>query len=244
MRDGQRVYEKDPKSMYSNKTIWLGLIALSILSAGDCKLYAGSVTYTWYGPAGAGGLELISDNRAGKQVIQPVPMGPAVVQISYGPSQSQDNAFYFSINSTPVGFFQTIPGFMVISAPPPGGGLDSITFYAEQIFYVPEYAYVEILAPNGTLASSGQMPANLSAFESFGFGSYGYGVNTSPYFPEYFADEVYGSLGVPEPSTIVSMTIGMSLSFCFVFLRSRRRRRVAGVGLPRRGSSSVVATVV
>jgi hypothetical protein len=231
--------------MYFIKATWLGLIALLILPAGDCKLYAGSMTYTWYGPAGAGGLELISDNRAGNRVIQPVPMGPAVVQISYDPSQSQDNAFYFSINSTPVGFFQSIPGFMVISAPPPGGGLDSITFYAKQIFYTVESGYVEILAPNGTLASSGQMPANLSAFESFGFGSYGYGVNTSPYFPEYFAYEVDGSLGgAPEPSTIVSMTIGMSLSFCFVFLRSRRRRRVAGVGSPRRGSSSVVATVV
>src|ERR1017187_9618759 len=186
--------------MYSNKTIWLGLIALSILSAGDCKLYAGSVTYTWYGPAGAGGLELISDNRAGKQVIQPVPMGPAVVQISYDPSQSQENAFYFSINSTPVGFSAEMPLAVEISAPPPGGGLDSITFYAKQIFYTVESGYVEILAPNGTLASSGQMPANLSAFESFGFGSSGYGVNPSPDFPEYFAYEVDGSLGgVPEP---------------------------------------------
>jgi hypothetical protein len=220
--------------MYSIKATWLGLIALSILSAGDCKLYAGS-TFTWYGPAGAGGLDLIYDNQSGNQVIQPVPVGPAIVQISYDSSQPQNNSFYFSITSTPVGFFESLPVAMVINAPPPGGGLDSITFSAEQLYYVPEYAYVEILAPNGTLSSSSEMPPSLSAFENFGFGYYGYGVNTSPDFPEYFAYEVQGSLGVPEPSTIVSMTIGMSLTFWFAVQRRHPRRRAAIWGSPRRG---------
>jgi hypothetical protein len=222
--------------MYAIKTTGLGLIAISILAAGGGNLHAGSTVYSWNGSAG-GDLSIVDLNQTGNPTFQPVPPSPVVVQIAYDPSQFQDlgpvtsgdtttfqypNTFTLSISGTP-GFTQTVAVSMVITAPPPGGGLDSIEFDAQSFVQTSGYGGAVILAPNGTLASSTQLPGNLDAFEKYALthdgGSYNFTVPSGPDYPEY-TGQVFGTLSaVPEPSSIALLAIGATLCSCFVAMR-------------------------
>jgi hypothetical protein len=150
------------------------------------------------------------------------------VQTTGDQSFYKSDSFTFELDLNPPFFSDTQYGGyynLVVTAPAPGQGLDSITFYGT-LTARPGYnsdGMVTILAPNGTLSTSTVLPADLLAFESYALhdpgGNFSYTPGDAPTLPIYMGG-VGGYLGVPEPSTVISMSIGMVL-LVLVVLRRR-----------------------
>ncbi len=180
-------------------------------------------------------------------VFQPLPTPSSItVQIFYDPTlfaavatsgytttyqytgSTDGDSVLFSIVSNGLWptFSGNVPISLTITAPPPGQGPDSMEFYAMQQYPVdPGYGGVDLVAPNGTLASSLDVPTTLAAFRGPG-SSFDF---TPP--PQNDPGDSIGYFGlatgtlVPEPASIVSMTIGLCAGLPCVLWRRRMRAR-------------------
>jgi hypothetical protein len=236
--------------MYLVKATLLGLGVFAISLALGGRAWAGPLTYQWVAIPSGDLLEVVGTDPAGYPIIESLPLGPGVVQITYGPdpyarsSPGPDrdstyftaSTFQFWISIGP-GFggapdFDAGGGNIEIIAPPRGGGLDMMIFYGIEHMHDPGRGYVAILAPNGTLADSTEMPADLSAFEAYGRDHPGGSFNLTwgnGYNYPFYLWGIDGQLATsPEPATFVSMTTGMSILLCAAEMSRRRRRRACG----------------
>ena len=228
--------------MCSIKTLRLVLIPFLISVFGEINVHAGSYILPGYG---GGGLTVYQFDPITEQVtISSVPPPTSItVQIdydpgglgpeygnSYGATYYQPN-FDFQISGTgsPLwpGYSVSLPVSVEISAPPPGGGLDQIIFQADSFAFSVAPGSITLYAPNGTISDATQPPATLDAFVDYGGGQFFFGVPLQPDYPEW-TGFAFGSLGaVPEPPSIVTMSIGMFLLLSFIAQVRMTRRRPA-----------------
>jgi hypothetical protein len=230
--------------MRSFKATWRGLMAILVSMAGGRELRAGSMTYTWAATSNSSIFEVDGVDASGGVIGKYVDLHSGVVRLWYSPDQEPGltsttvgdtalfsmSAFQFTITLGP-DFYQGMPSGVEIIAPPPGGGLDVMIFSEiGDNLHQTGAGTLEIVAPNGTIKSLSQLPANLDAFASYALnhvgGDFSYEQPWTYTFP-FFSGGVEGILGgaVPEPSSIVSMMIGTFLPFSVPVARRFRRWR-------------------
>jgi hypothetical protein len=232
MRDGALA---EAKNMNLSQVIKVGLMLVTVSSAGDFRLYAGSTTYTFEGQGGAG-LSILTQQSDGSFTSAPVPPPTSItVTIVYDPDiifDAKSTSGFTTTYTNPVPLSFTITGTgspdwpdfatskssvstLVVTAPPPGRGPDSMTidgFQPPGPGEVPSTAEVQILAPNGTLSSSAQLPATLNAFTAGGSRSFtaNYLISRNPY--SHYMGTTAGTLNaVPEPAAVVLMLFGLRI---------------------------------
>ena len=236
------------ESMLIHKATCVSLLVLAGSMAGDHVLCAG--TYVWSAYSAQGSIQdFVGIDPSGGFIHGSVPVGAGDLRLEYLPSPGDrivmvsGDATFFRTYSTSYFFELSVaPGFgaqanqndnwnVEIIAPPPGGGLDAMIFTGIENTHNPGFGSFEIFAPNGTLTTTSELPSNLDAFEDYGRnhlgGTFEFLPGNDVTFPYYSGEFVTGVLWVaPEPPSIVSMAIGMSLPLCMVALCRWRRMRV------------------
>jgi hypothetical protein len=242
MRDEWRAEAKTMKISHVLKSV---VILIPVLSAGDLTLYAGSTTYT-FGAFGGEGESIWTFQPDGTITMTPIPPPTSItVAINYDPNfnslgestsgftTTYDNpVFPFNITGTGspnwVGFGAGVADKLVVTAPPPGQGPDSMTVFAS----FPDGGLsggsagdLTILAPNGTLSSSTEKPATLNGFRAGGSFEFVIDlvIDQNP-FTKVVGFDVTGTL-VPEPSTVVLISVGLCLVLPFAVMRRRSMAR-------------------
>jgi hypothetical protein len=231
--------------MCCNKALGIAMIALSATLASPSSARSGS--YTWAGSGGDGEFYYYPDSNGNLIRYDIPPPGPLTVSIDYDVPQGYSS----STTSGDMSTFQQVPfvtayiqatgpslwvGFgagepdVTITAPPPGGGPDTIVFQFNDTFTP---GFIAIYAPNGTLSTSTQLPATLTAFEHYGFNNADAGFfEFNLQFPDsglQIFGSAIGSLGVvPEPPTgallATSAAFGAALAVFRRWKLARSRR--------------------
>ena len=236
------------ESMHIHKATCVSLLVLAGSMAGDRVLRAAPMCGRRT-PHREVFDDFVGVNPSGGFIDGSVPVGAGDLRLEYLPSPGDrivmvsGDATFFRTYATSYFFELSVaPGFRAqpnqddnwnveIIAPPPGGGLDAMIFTGFENTHNPGFGSFEIFAPNGTLSTTSELPSNLDAFEDYGRnhlgGTFEFLPGNGVTFPYYSGDFVTGVLWVaPEPPSIVSMTIGMSLPLCLVALRRWRRMRM------------------
>jgi hypothetical protein len=230
----------EEKAMRLTIATLIVLVALAMSTLGATNTHAGSITLSGQG---GDGLTFVDYSSVTTYTPIPAPTSIAVSIFDYDPSQffSGGTTGHTTTYSVPAGTVSILivgsgsplwPDWfglvtsMTITAPQPGGGLDSIELDGANLY--DGTGGVIIYAPNGTLSTS-SAPATLDAFQNFGmdhFGSAGFFYFGIGFLPgnEAYLGQAFGVLGVPEPSTFVAMSIGLPFVLGVVgFTRSKRR---------------------
>jgi hypothetical protein len=231
----------------SRLALRVGLVLLFVSCAGDRNLYAGSTTFT---ATGGAGLYIFTEQDEASAAYTSVPAPSSItVTIAYDPDIYPDgistsgftttycdpSSIALSISGTGSpnwpGFSSNLITTLVVTAPPAGQGPDSLTidgFVPGGPGFVASYGDVQILAPNGTLSSSLQLPVTLDAFTrggSFDFSAAELISQADPY-SVYFGFTSGSLNATPEPATIVLMSVGVGIVVSGAMLRRRKRARL------------------
>jgi hypothetical protein len=223
MRDGSHA---EAKTKIFSHVVKAGVILISVLSAGDLTLYAGSTTYTFAGLGGEG--EFIATLQPdGSFTHTPIPPPTSTtVAIDYDPVLGPID---FSITGTGspdwVGYSTSIITGFGVMAPPPGQGPDSMTINGAAGgggHVPPTTGDAQILAPNGTLSSS--LPLTLNGFTAGGSFEFeaGFLVSNSPF--TVITGTASGIL-LPEPATVILMLVGLCIVLPCAVIQRRSAAR-------------------
>jgi hypothetical protein len=239
----------------------IAVIALSISAVGQANVRAGSYSFT---ATGGSGVSLVNyDPQTQSWTSSPVPSPTSIViSMNYDPTQGYDyiqgssgdattfvvynsQPFSFRITGTGSpnwpGFFAVYAQSMTVTAPQPGGGLDTISFTGSR---GPDnnFGGFSISAPNGTLSTSTELPDSLAAFQDYAanhpdVGNFSFDASFAQGSPPFLEGNAYGLVGaaVPEPTTLCLLSISISLVVGAAALRKRTSNSIADrsrVGMP------------
>jgi hypothetical protein len=236
--------------MRLKNTSRIALIALSISAVAQARVRAGSYSFT---ATGGSGVSLVNyDPQTQSWISSPVPDPTSIViNLNYDPTQGyayilgssagatsfavyNPDTFNFRIIGTGSpnwpGFYEVYPQSITVTAPPPGGGLDTI-YFSGSVGPDNNFGSFSISAPNGTLSTSTKLPDSLAAFQDYAanhpdVGAFGFDATFAQGPLPFLEGDAYGVVGaaVPEPTTLCLLSINIALAVGMAALR----KRVAG----------------